>query len=166
LVLKDAGAIKRLSSINEALQRVAAEAASLKAALTEAERRAEAAQADELAARRRAKAEQALPIAERLAERGRKMDAAVAAYVAEFTALRSDIEELAKLGVSMPSRDLVSVNLRRAHDTAFRGLDRNARAMRSFELIHSFEKLAAAWAEPGLKWLSGKLNKTAAKSAA
>jgi hypothetical protein len=168
LVLKEAGAIKRLVAINEEMHRVAAESASLKAALSEAGRRADAVRADELAAAQRERAAKALPIAKGLAERGAKMDTAIAENCTEFAGLQSDIAELARLGVPMPSRELVMVNLRNANDAALMFLDPSYKMSRPVppNRRHGFAGLAAGWTQPALSWISGKLNKTAAKSAA
>jgi hypothetical protein len=154
-----------LASINEELQRVAAEAASLKAAFAEAERRADAARADALTEAQRERAEKAKPIAERLAERGKKLDAAIGEYCEHFAALGADIEELARLGVPVPSRSLVAVNMRRSHDAATMFLDKTSRPVPPLDR-HPFSKLTTGWAVPALKWIEAKLNKSAAKSAA
>jgi hypothetical protein len=121
------------------------------------------AQDDQEAARQRA--EVALPIAERLAERGKKLDAAMREYCEHYAAINDDIDALARLGVPTPSRALVAVNLRRAHDAAMASLDKTSRPVPPNQR-HSFSSLLTGWAQPSLNWITSKLNKKAADAAA
>jgi hypothetical protein len=120
------------------------------------------AQEDQEAARQRA--EQALPIAERLAERGKKLDAAIREYQEHYTAIADDITALARLGVPTPSGALVAVNLRRSHDAALASFDRHARPVRSHERV-TFESLVRSWSAPALNWISTKLKIKTAEAA-
>jgi hypothetical protein len=121
------------------------------------------AQGDQEAARQRA--EKALPIAERLAERGKKLDAAMKEYCEHYAAIGDDIDALARLGVPTPSRALVAVNLRRAHDTAASPLDKTSRPV-PLTLRRSFDSLLTGWAQPSLNWISAKLKNVTAREAA
>jgi hypothetical protein len=136
----------------------------LEHAIAEARRLCAIAAATEDQEAARDRAEKALPIAERLAERGKKLDAAMQEYCAEFAAIGDDLDALARLGVPTPSRALVAVNLRRAHDAATSPLDKTSRPVPPNQR-HSFNSLLTGWAQPSLNWISSKLNTKAAKAA-
>jgi hypothetical protein len=164
LVQREDGAIKRLSAINDELQRIAADTAGLRAALAESGRRAEAARAVELATAQRKRAETAKPIAERLAERGVKMDKAMSEYLAEFAGMKADIAELTKLGVPTPSHSIVKINMRNLHDGATYNLDSSSTWVPP-DKRRSFASLSQGWAKPALNWITAKLNKSAKAAA-
>jgi hypothetical protein len=159
----DDGARKAMAKLHADRNARLAEVDDLNAALDEAKRRSAAAAAAAAEEGLKARAERAKPIAERLAERGKKLDAAIQAYVAEFAAIGDDLDQLARLGVPIPSRDLVRVNLRRAHDSATAPLDKTSRPV-SPTMRRSFDSLLAGWTQPAKNWIATKLN-TAAKAA-
>jgi DNA repair exonuclease SbcCD ATPase subunit len=163
-VERDKTAVKRLAEINAEIAHLSSELTSLNAALEEAGRRATAAVSAEAAEAEKARAEQALPIAERLAERGKKLDAAIQEYCANFNGVKEDLDALARLGVPIPTRDLVRVNLRRANDAAQASLDKTSRPVPPNQR-HSFDSLLRGWAQPGLNWIKSKLSHAAAKAA-
>jgi hypothetical protein len=121
-----------------------------------------AAQENEAVARQHA--EQALPIAERLAERGKKLDAAMREYCEHYAAISDDMDALARLGVPTPSRSLVAVNLRRAHDSATSPLDKTSRPVPP-TMRRTFDSLLTGWAAPSLNWISTKLKTKTAEAA-
>src|SRR5262249_29381533 len=157
--------IERLDAINAELSSTSSRIASINAAISETNRRIADQNKAELAKEQIRRAELALPIAERLVERGRRMDKALQDYIAVRAALQPDLAEIRKLGAPIVSADLAAINLRTSHDAAFVSLDRPTKWDRHSPFVapnrrHSFEQLAAGWALPARKWLAAKLNKT------
>jgi hypothetical protein len=165
VVERNGQATKRLNDINAEFVTIANDIATLNAAIAEAGRRADAAAKAASADAERKRAEQAEPIAQRLAERGRKMDEAIAVYCKEFKGISEDIDALMRLSVPVPTRELVRVNLNRSHDAATMFLDKTSRPVPPLER-HPFSKLTTGWSLPALNWIASKLNsKTAVKAA-
>jgi hypothetical protein len=160
MVEKNTKATKRLDEINTEIGRVAnVTLPTLRAALDGANKReavARTAAADEDA---RSRAEKARPIIERLIERGAAIDHALKTFGVNFTAIQADLDELQRLGVPTPSRSLVAVNLRRAHDAGL-PMDGSTRPVPPM-MRHSFDSLLRFWAQPGFAWISTKLTKAA-----
>jgi hypothetical protein len=165
IVERNGQATKRLNEITAEFVTIANEIATLNAAIAEAGRRADAAAKAASAEAERKRAEQAEPIAKRMAERGAKLDAAIKEYCEHYAAIQADIDELARLGVPIPSRAIVQVNLRRSHEAHTASIDKVARAVPPHGR-HTFDKLTQGWAVPALNWIASKLNsKNAAKAA-
>jgi hypothetical protein len=158
-------AIRRLEEINSELSALRDSNATLNAALKEARKREAAAAAAKSVEAERERAEKAAPIATRLAERGSIIDAAIKTYRDNRAGIQSDIDELIRLGVPVPSRDLVRVNLHRAHDAALTGIDKTARPVPPLQR-HSYSSLLQGWALPAQNWISSKLNTNNAADAA
>jgi multidrug efflux pump subunit AcrA (membrane-fusion protein) len=165
LIDSDAKASKRLTDIAAEIGTLDYETIAIAAALAEAGRRAEAAIAAEKAEAERERARQAEPILKRLAARGKKLDEAMAIVGAEYGGVADDIDELIRLGIPTPSRDLVRVNLRGALDSATMFLDRTSRPIAPGKRRKFFD-LTPGWARPGLNWINGKLNTAARDDAA
>jgi DNA repair exonuclease SbcCD ATPase subunit len=163
-VERNAKAQKRLTEISAELLHLEHEKASLQAALAEAGRRAEAATAAEAAETERKRAEKAEPILSRLEARGAKLDAALKSYVENFNGLNADIEELTRLGIPVPTRNLVAVNLRNAHDAGM-SIDKISRPVQPVKR-RTFNELTRGWSLPGMNWVKSKLNMIAAQDAA
>jgi hypothetical protein len=164
VVAGNAKAAKRVAEIAAELVHLQNEVATLNAALAEAGRRAASASAAEAVEAERLRAEQAQPIAERLADRGKKMDAAAKVICEERAGIEADSAELARLGVPVASADLRRVNLRRWFDAAFISFDAQSRPVPPLDR-HSADSLTKNWAGSMLTWLANKLNKNAAKAA-
>jgi hypothetical protein len=109
-VLKEKRAIDRLAAVNAELLALTAKTATIRAVIAETDRRLDERGKAELAAAQRSRCEMAWPIAEQLVERGRRMDEALRAYLAERVALENDLAQLTKLGAPTPSRALVAIN--------------------------------------------------------
>jgi hypothetical protein len=161
----DPNAQKALAKANADRAVKVGELEEIETAIAEARRLCAISAAEESETVARQHAETALPIAQRLVERGKKLDAAMKEYCEHFAAINDDIDALARLGVPTPSRALVAVNLRRAHDSATSLLDKTARPVPP-TMRRSFDSLLTGWAAPSLNWIKGKLNKNAAKVAA
>jgi seryl-tRNA synthetase len=161
----DQEATKTLAKLNTDRIAALAKLEELERAIAEARRLIAIAQTGEDEEAQRKRAEEARPIAERLAARGKKLDAAMREYCEHYAAIDADINELVRLGVPVPSRDLVRVNLRRAHDTATSPLDKTSRPVPP-TMRRTFDSLLTGWAQPGLNWISGKLKNAAATEAA
>jgi seryl-tRNA synthetase len=160
----DPEAKKALAKVNAERVAKLGELEEIEHARTEARQRIAAAQAHDDEAAQRRRAEQASPIAQQLAERGKKLDAAIAEYCAQFAAIGDDLDALARLGVPIPSSDLVRVNLRRAHDSATSPLDKTSRPVPP-SMRKNFDSLLRGWAAPSLNWIASRLNKPAADAA-
>jgi len=160
VIEKNTDAVKRLANVNaEITEIVTVTLPTLNAALREAQRReavATVAAADEDI---RERAKKARPIAERLAERGKKMDLAIAEYREQFSGIDQDLNELARLGIPTASRAIVAANLRRSHDAATSGLDKLGRPVPPNQR-HTFDGLLRGWATPSINWIAEKLGKT------
>ena len=76
----------------------------LESALLASKRKVLEAQQTASAETLRQRAEKAEPILRRLEERGAKLDAAMRDYCENFNGLNSDIEELTRLGIPVPTR--------------------------------------------------------------
>jgi hypothetical protein len=163
LVLKEKRAVDRLAAVNAELAALTASASSIRAAIAETDRRIAERDKATAAEAQCKRAETAWPIAERLVEHGRKMDEALAAYLTARVALEEDLALLTRLGCPTPSRALVGVNLRNAHDGVFADLDLHSRPVPP-NRRHSFATLTDGWALPARKWLAGRLNKSAPAS--
>ena len=164
-VERNAKAIKRLAEIGTELGHLENERATLEAAIAEAGRRAAATTAAEAADAERKRAEKAEPIVERLAARGQAMDLAIATYVENFKAIQNDMTELSRLGVPVPSRELIAVNANLAHDSALTPLgDKFVRPVPS-TARRNFSFLLNQWALPARNWVESKLNNKPAKAA-
>lgn len=161
----DDDAKRKLSKLNARRAVLITEAEELDAAVDTARQNVietqNAANAD--AARQRAA--EAEPIARRLAERGAAMDATVAAFVEHYRGINDDINALMKLGIPTPSRELVSVNLNRARDAAFNGLDPSVRPVPVLQR-HSYQSLTNGWSAPALAYISDKITTYTAADAA
>jgi hypothetical protein len=116
------------------------------------------AQEDQQAARQRA--EKATPIAERLAERGARMDAAIRVVCEERAGIDADAEAMARLGVPVPNADLRRVNLRRWLDGSLMFFDKHSRSVPPLER-HSADSLTRSWMQSSLQFITNKLSKAA-----
>ena len=134
-------------------------------AILEARRLCAIAEAQEDTAAARQRAETAKPIAERLAERGARMDAAMRAVCEERAGIDADAEALARLGVPAPNAALRRVNLRRWLDAALISFDQHSRPVPPRER-HTADSLTRNWMQSSLQFIVNKLNKAAAKVAA
>jgi hypothetical protein len=85
-------------------------------------------------------------------------------YCEHYAAISDDMDALARLGVPTPSRALVAVNLRRAHDSATSPLDKTSRPVQP-TMRRSFDSLLTGWAQPALNWISTKLKTKTAEAA-
>jgi hypothetical protein len=121
------------------------------------------AQEDDAAGRQRA--DQARPIAERLAARGARMDAAMRVVLEERTGIDADAAALERLGVPVANADLRRVNLRRFIDTATMNFDKHSRPVPPSERTTA-EALTTSWMQSSLQFIANKLNKDTAKIAA
>jgi chromosome segregation ATPase len=159
----DTEAQKKLAQVHKERATRVLELEDLEAALAASKRRIVEVQSAASAEVDRQRAEKAEPIAKRLAERGAKLDAAIRDYCEHYGAIQADIDELARLGCPIPSRDLVRVNLRRSHDASVMFVDKHARPVAPLERIQ-FSKLTQGWAVPALEWIKSRLS-NAAKAA-
>lgn len=159
MIEKNTDAVKRLDKVNaEIIRIVTVTLPTLRAAIEEAERREAVATATAADQDVRDRAEKARPIAERLAERGAKMDAAIAEYRLQFAGIHEDLNGLIALGVPTASRALVRVNLTTAHTWAT-AVDSSARPVPP-NRRHSFDFLTTGWSQPARKWIAEKIGKT------
>jgi hypothetical protein len=156
VVERQKSAIKRLEEINSELAALRDSNATLNAALREARRRETAAAAEKSAEAARDRAAEAEPIGKRLAERGATIDAAIKTCIENIQGMREDLEVLARLGMPVPSRDLVRVNLNRAWDTMTASLDKT-RPMSPVQRT-GYDRLAKAWSAPVLTLISTRTN--------
>jgi hypothetical protein len=154
-------AIARLAEVNGEIAALRDQGAALAAAMAEAKKREAAAAHAAAAEAERERARKAAPIAQRLAERGAVIDAASRAYNENVEGIREDVALLARLGVPVPSHDLVRVNLNRAHDTATAALDKT-RPMSPAQRT-GFDRLSKSWAAPAQSWIATRLNTNAAR---
>jgi hypothetical protein len=106
----------------------------------------------------RRRAEQAAPILERLANRGKAIDEALAAYCEEYNAIWRDVDELVALNCPVTSRALIGAHLRRSHDAALSPLKGSAVRLVPPSQRFAFEKLTQGWVGAGLKWVAARLN--------
>jgi hypothetical protein len=159
-MIGDSEARKELDRLNDQRNGKLGEIADLEAAVSEARRRmgeAKAAASLEAAAERARKAEQILA---KMAARGRAIDEAIATYCREFEAISEDVSALMALGCPVPTRDLVRVNLRNAHDSATMMLDKTSRPVPP-RARRTFSELLQGWTKPGFAWVAARVNNTA-----
>jgi len=162
----DALAIADNIEAKKALSKLHAERASkvleledLESALAASKRRIAEAKQAESAEGERERATRALPLIEQMALRGKRIDEALATYCQEFNAINDDINQLIALGCPTPTRNLVSVNLRNAHDAGM-NLDKISRPTQPVRR-RTFDELVRGWVVPGRNWIAGRLNTNA-----
>jgi hypothetical protein len=99
----DGGAEKKLKALNSEAAHINLDIENVRSAIEEAKRRLNAAIRDEEMADDRKNAEAALVIGDRLAERGKRIDEALATAQQEIEAFKRDVDELHQLGCPAPT---------------------------------------------------------------
>lgn len=143
----DHEARKRLDTINRETSEHVSELESLVAAISEATDRLEEARCAEAAEADQANARELRRVLEGFVEHGRKIDAALAAFVNESTAFRESLTKIHSLGCDFPSHGLADTNARLAIGTALM----QTPWRRDFEHLapgrrRTFCELVAGWA--------------------
>ena len=99
----DGAAEKRLKALNTESAHIHLDVENIRSAIDEAKRRLNAAIRDEETAEDRKNAEAAVAIGERLAERGKLIDEALATALREIDGYKRDVDELHRLGCAAPT---------------------------------------------------------------
>jgi hypothetical protein len=161
----EADARKKLEKLNADAAKHGAEIMSLGAAIIEARRRVNEAlssAADDVAC---AKAERALEMLDDFTKRGAKLDAALAAFLAEYAALTSDFHKLDAIGYAPATFPLVKSSMSAAVASALMFTD----LRQSFPAPHerrNFVAVIEGWGRNVRLRATARLNsKTAAKAA-
>jgi hypothetical protein len=159
----DAKARKALDDANAAFATAALEIENTSAAVEEAKRRlSEAGRAEEME-RQRENGAAAVVIADRIAERGRKLDATFAIAREELEGFKADLDALHLLGLANPRAEQFRVLGGLALTTALMGLpikaERDHLAPRE---RHSFTEICTGWREQIVRWADGLVGKEAA----
>jgi hypothetical protein len=105
----DETARKALDKLNKEAATAGLEVENIRSAIEEAKRRLSAAERDEAMAAARENAGRAAEIADRIAERGPRIDEAFVKARAELEGLKSDVDELHKLGITHPRGEQLEV---------------------------------------------------------
>jgi hypothetical protein len=157
----DQKARKALDTANSASATADLEIENVRSAIEEARRRlGEAERAEEMALLA-SNAEAALVLGERLAERGRKIDAALAIVADESKAFADDIAALNRLGCRSPRIEQFTSLGERAVSFALMFCPLKLRHL-GFNERHSFTELSSTWRETVTRWASGFLDKSEA----
>lgn len=157
----DEAARQRLDKANTASTTVALELENISSAIREAKRRlAEAERAEEVA-QLSANAEAAVEIADRLAERGRKIDAALAIVAEQATGYMADISELNRLGCSHPRAEQFSVLGEMVVSAALMDSPLKLRHLAPKDR-RTLAELSNGWRDTVVRWASQFLSKEAA----
>lgn len=156
---------KRLERLHAETAKIGAEIISLGAAVVEARRRVAEALAAETDAAQIAKANGALALLADFEKRGAKLDAALAAFLAEYAALTSDFHKLDAIGYAPATFPLVKSSMSAAVASALMFTD----LRQSFPAPHerrNFVDCIAGWGRNVRLRATARLNaKTAAKAA-
>ncbi len=144
-------AAKRLRALDAERGRVAADVASLEAAIVTAKRHVAGAEAAATRADERRRAGLALPIAERLRVRASAIDEGLAMARDNLRGFDDDIAELGLLGAPVASRELLQVNITRATDVALVGIYVKVRPVPP-DQRRSFSELFESWSRPVELW--------------
>jgi hypothetical protein len=159
----DAPAKRALDKLSVSGRATSFEIEDCQSALDEAKRRLAEAEHHEERARLNENAEAATKIAALLATRGQRIDEALTTARTEMEALKADIDELHRLGVSYPRAEQFNVlgglALMTAVTTLPLKVDRSALAPRE---RHSFGELGATWKTQVLRWAAPFLDKAEA----
>jgi hypothetical protein len=150
----DEAAQKRLDKLNAQSGIIAIAIENAKSAVEEGRRRLAEAEHGEERGRLAENAEAALLIANRMAERGERLDAAFANVAADLAGLREDFDGMHALGLSHPRLEHLRVNAGLAIVGKLQALPIKA-ADRDFLAPHerrSFEQLTTAWHESVARW--------------
>jgi hypothetical protein len=144
----DGAAEKRLKALNTEAAHINLDIENIRSAIEEATRRLAAAERDEAMAAAKENALAARKLADSIAARGKRIDAAFDAARAELEGLKSDTDELHKLGFTHPRGEQISVLGGLALATALMGLPIKAqRDHLAPRERRSFSELCTAWAQ-------------------
>ena len=159
----DTKALKELEKLNARSATAGLEIENIRSAIDEAKRRLSAAIRDEETAKAREDAEAALVIAERLVERGAKIDSALREASEQLAAYKTDVDMLGQLGCVAPSGQQFRVYCAAAVTTFVMTLPfRVERGFLSPAERRSFASLSANWRDGVVRWASRFLVKEAA----
>jgi DNA anti-recombination protein RmuC len=159
----DAASRKRLDALNRERSAHELESRNIKSAIRAQEALVAAAEREEAMAAARQNAARAAEVADRIAARGKRIDEAFEAARAELEGLKSDVDELHKLGVTHPRGEQLKVFGGLALASALMGLpikaERDHLAPRE---RHSFSELCTGWARGVTNWAAPFLDREAA----
>ena len=119
----DESARKKLDGLNAKAAMVAAEIASLEAAIVTAKRHVAAAEAAEVDEAERRKARDALALLDDFSQRGKLLDDAMDNFVRQYDELVHDFRELQLLGYEPTSYPLIQINMQAAVATKLQFTD-------------------------------------------
>jgi hypothetical protein len=150
----DAAAQKRLDKLNAQSGVIGIAIENAKSAVEEGRRRLAEAERGEERGRLAENAEAALLIANRMAERGERLDAAFAKVAEDLGGLREDFDAIHALGLMQPRLEHLTVNCGLAIVGKLQGLPIK-KADRDFLAPNerrTFEQLTSAWHESVARW--------------
>lgn len=119
----DESARKKLDGLNARAAMVAAEIASLEAAIVTAKRHVADAEAAEVDETERARARDALALLDDFSQRGKLLDKSLGKFVRQYDELTRDFRELQLLGYEPTSYPLVQINMQAAVATKLQFTD-------------------------------------------
>jgi hypothetical protein len=119
----DESARKKLDGLNAKVAMVAAEIASLEAAIVTAKRHVAAAEAAEVDEAERRKAREALALLDDFSQRGKLLDESLDKFVRQYDELARDFRELQLLGYEPTSYPLIQINMQAAVATKLQFTD-------------------------------------------
>ena len=155
----DENARKRLDGLNAKAAMVAAEIASLEAAIVTAKRHVADAEAAEVDEAERGKAREALQLLDSFSKRGAQLEAGLAAFVAEYVALTREFHALDRLGYPPATWNLVQVNMALAIGTKLQATNLHQRFLAPHER-RVFRDVIDGWSKHLRAKASARLNRT------
>jgi hypothetical protein len=162
----DSAARKRLDALNRERQAQELEGRNIKSAIRAQQSIVAEAERDEVRAAQRENGAAAVVIADRIAERGRKIDTMFASARMELEGFKADLDALHVLGLANPRGEQFRVLGGLALSTALMGLplkvERDHLAPRE---RHSFSEITAGWRESIVRWAEGLVGKGADEAA-
>jgi hypothetical protein len=155
----DESARKKLDGLNAKVAMVAAEIASLEAAVVTAKRHVADAEAAEVDEADRGKAREALQLLDSFSKRGAQLEAGLAAFVAEYVALTREFHALDRLGYPPATWSLVQVNMALAIGTKLQATNLHQRFLAPHER-RDFRDVIDGWSKHLRAKASARLNRT------
>jgi len=155
----DESARKKLDGLNAKVAMVAAEIASLEAAIVTATRHVADAEAAEVEEAERGKAREALQLLDSFSKRGAQLETGLAAFVEEYVALTREFHALDRLGYPPATWSLVQVNMALAIGTKLQATNLHQRFLAPHER-RDFRDVIDGWSKHLRAKASARLNRT------